>query len=75
MAGALDEITRRLAAAESVFGETRDPDLADAAYMDVLALRMQLRAEIRRARIKAGIETAGLRELAAAAAGGGGGGE
>lgn len=69
MAGALHDITRRLAAAESVFREIEDPDLADAAYMDVLALQMQLRAEVRRARIQAGVDTAGLRELAAGGCG------
>lgn len=62
MPGALHDITRRLAAAESVFRETEDPDLADAAYMDVLAAQIELRARIRAARQAAGRPTVSLAE-------------
>jgi len=44
----LHELLRDAEAAESVFDETNDPELGDAAYMDVIAARNQIRAELRR---------------------------
>lgn len=58
----LHELVRDAEAAESVFDETNDPELGDAAYMDVIASRNRIRAEIRRARKAAGIETVSIEE-------------
>jgi len=58
----LHELLRDAEAAESVFDETNDPELGDAAYMDVIAARNQIRAELRRVRKAAGIETVSIEE-------------
>ncbi len=58
----LHELVRDAEDAESVFDETHDPELGDAAYMDVIASRSRIRAEIRRVRKAAGIETVSIEE-------------
>lgn len=53
---------QHLADRRTVLAEIEDPELQDAAYMDVLAAEQELRAEIRRARQEAGIATISLAE-------------
>ena len=47
----LRPVVRHLDARRAVLAEIEDPDAQDAAYMDVLAAQMELRAEIHRARL------------------------
>ena len=58
----LHELLRDAEAAESVFDETQDPELGDAAYMDMIAASNRIRAELRRVRKAAGIETVSIEE-------------
>lgn len=53
---------QHLADRRTVLAEIEDPELQDAAYMDVLAAEQELRAEIRRVRKAAGIETVSIEE-------------
>jgi len=47
----LRPVVQHLEARRAVFNETENPDAQDAAYMEVLAAQMELRAEIHRARL------------------------